>query len=321
MLEAIERHTKGILSCAVCGSLETAAAVEHGAARCNVRAFLDRWFGVWRCRGCLSIHAAEEVDLAEYYRHYPFHSVPDDPRLGLVYDRQLRRLKRAGVRPEHRILDYGCGAGAFVKHLRRRGFSNAFGYDRYSNEFADPGPLARRYDCVISQDVVEHVADPQALLDEFDRLLEPNGVIAIGTPNAEAIDLTQPDRYLHSLHLPYHRHIFSKRALLAAGAERGWYVERYYRTPYADTAIPFMNTRFFAYYMRLRDDSLDALMEPPKLAPLLARLPLTLFWGFFGKALADHSDVMVVFRGAGRRHSALSDRRPLELMSQREART
>jgi SAM-dependent methyltransferase len=301
MQTTMEPRTNETMACAACGTRGTSIVLEQGAAPCNVRAFLDQWFTVWRCRQCLSIHAREEVDLVEYYRQYPFHNVPDDPRLRVVYDRQLGRLKRAGVRPEHRILDYGCGAGAFIKHLRLRGFSNAFGYDRYSKEFEDPAVLDQRYDCIISQDVVEHVANPQALLDEFDRLLARDGVVAIGTPNAEAIDLGNIAPYVHSLHLPYHRHIFSKRALMAAGTARGWRCERYYRTPYADTAIPFINTRFFAYYMRLRDDSLDSLMEAPRLAPLLARLPLTLFWGFFGKFFADESDIMIVFRTATER--------------------
>ena len=302
MQKRMPPKTSEIMACAVCGTLGNAIVLEQGTARCNVRAFRGEWFSVWRCQACLSIHAREDVELSEYYRRYPFHNVPDDPRLRIVYDRQLARLKRAGVLTQHRILDYGCGAGAFVKHLRERGFVNAVGYDRYSAEFSHRAVLEQRYDCIVSQDVVEHVANPHALLDEFDRLLEPAGVLAIGTPNAEAIDLANAERYVHSLHLPYHRHIFSKRALLAAGAARGWRFEHYYRTPYADTALPFMNTRFFAYYMRLRDDSLDCLLEPPRLAPLVARLPLTLFWGLFGKLLADESDIMVVFRSGAPRH-------------------
>ena len=63
------------------------------------------------------------------------------------------------------------------------------GYDAYAPAFADPAALTRTYDCVVSQDVVEHVADPRALLATFDRLCRPGGVIAIGTPDASGIDL------------------------------------------------------------------------------------------------------------------------------------
>lgn len=279
--------------CAVCGAQGVDLACERGRAFSNVRAFRHESFALWRCRYCQSIHATEAVDLAHYYARYPFFALPDDARLRLLYDNQLRRLCRAGIGPGHRILDYGCGGGAFVRHLRRRGFSQTFGYDQYSPAFGDPVALTERYDCVMAQDVLEHAEEPSALLEQLGRLVTPGGVIALGTPNAEAIQL---GRHRHALHVPYHRHIFSKRALLSAGRERGWRVERYYPTQYANTPFPFLNSRFYLHYLKSCDDALDCLMEAPRTVPLLARLPLTLFWGLFGYFFAEETDVMVIFR-------------------------
>lgn len=288
--------TSSKISCAACGAAQNLALVEQATARSNVRAFREHSFAVWRCDRCLSIHARDDVDLSHYYRSYPFHALPDDFRLRVLYDHQLRRLRRAGLEPHHRILDYGCGGGAFVRHLRQRGYEQVWGYDRYSREFSDPSLLEQRYDCLLSQDVLEHVLDPSSLLDDFERLVAPSGIVAIGTPNAEALDLGRVEKYTHALHVPYHRHIFSKRALLAAGRARGWRLERYYRTQYGNTAVPFMSSRFYLYYMALGDNSLDRLLEPPRLAPLLTRLPITLFWGLFGGLFAEETDVMAVFR-------------------------
>lgn len=279
--------------CAVCRERGFDAASEVGRVRSNVRAFHRESFSVWRCRACGSIHAEDEVDLDRYYAAYPFFSMPDDWRLRALYDNQLRRLRRAGVGPRHRILDYGCGSGGFVRHLRRRGVHDAVGYDQYSPAFSDTNALSERYDCVLAQDVLEHVQRPREFLDTLDRLVKPGGLIALGTPNADAIRL---DRHIHALHAPYHRHIFSKRALLSAGEERGWRLERYYPTQYANTLVPGLNSRFYLHYMSVCDDSLDCLMEPPRASPLFLRLASTLFWSLFGFFFAEETDVMVVFR-------------------------
>jgi SAM-dependent methyltransferase len=286
-------------ACAVCNTADADIVAEQGAVRSNVRAFKGERFAVWRCRACGSIHARDEVDLAHYYARYPFHALPDDWRMRAMYDNQIRRLRRAGVGPTHRILDYGCGAGSFLRHLAHRGFKNAVGYDAYSTKYGDASVLNEKYDCVFSQDLVEHVGAPRELLDTFDALVGNDGVIAVGTPNAAALDLTEPERYVHALHAPYHRHIYSRRALVEAGERRGWRLDRYYPTQYANTLIPFLNSRFYLYYMRLFDNTLDVVIEEPKPLPLLLRLPLTLFWGFFGYFFAEETDVMAIFRKEG----------------------
>jgi SAM-dependent methyltransferase len=283
-------------SCNICRSEGPNLIAEEAWVRSNVRAFASERFCVWRCGCCGSIHARDEVDLDHYYAHYPFHDVPTDWRTRAPYDSQLRRLKRAGLRRDHAILDYGCGTGNFVRHLRQRGYRNVFGFDAYSEQFSDRAALRRTYDCVLAQDLIEHVPSPHALLDDFDKLTAPGGIIAIGTPNAAAINLQEPEPTIHALHLPYHRNILSKQALLEVGNQRSWQLHSYHSTEYANTRFPFLNTRFCCFYMRLLDNSIDSLFEPPQLLPMLLRLPLTLFWGLCGSFIAPDTDVMAVFR-------------------------
>jgi SAM-dependent methyltransferase len=282
--------------CVVCGAAGSSVVAEWSQVSSNVRAFAKELFRLWRCAGCGAIHAADEVDLAHYYAGYPFFRLPLDWRLRTLYAEQLRRLEAAHLERRHRILDYGCGSGNFVRYLESCGYLNVAGFDRYSARFADESVLRREYDCVLSQDVLEHVAEPQSLLDEFHHLTRKGGIIAIGTPNASAIDLTRPENYRHALHAPYHRHIFSTSALLASGARRRWSLVQYYPTQYANTLTPFLNSRFYLFFMRALDDTLDCLLEPPPLGPLFARLPAALYWGICGASQAEATDVMAVFR-------------------------
>lgn len=262
----------------------------------NVRRIRDERFLVWRCVRCGTIHAHGEVDLDAYYRDYPFFGGPLDWRLRVMYEVLLRRLTRAGVTREQRILDYGCGGGKLVAYMRERGFTRAVGYDAYAAGFSDPALLELRYDAVVSQDVIEHVAAPWELLRTFERLVEPGGVIALGTPDAAAIDLTEAESFVHALHQPYHRHILSRHGLLAAGEAMGWELVRYYSTMYNNTLFPFLNSRFITHYLAINDDTIDAAFEPIRvLNPKLWTLE-TFLYGFLGFFFPTKTDVMAVFR-------------------------
>jgi SAM-dependent methyltransferase len=289
-----DAHADAEATCAACEARSRRG--DCVSVHSNVRAFRSEEFRLWRCPECESIHAADAVALDRYYEHYPFHDLPVDGRLRSMYGIQLRRLRRAGFEPSHGLLDYGCGEGRFVEFLRGKGYGHVEGYDPYCAEFADQGVLARKYDFVVSQDCIEHVESPLGLLGLLDGLVHPGGAIMIGTPDASAIDLSRPEAFSHTLHAPYHRHILSRRALVAGGSRLGWQLTRFYPTMYSNTRLPFLNERFYRYYLELTDDTLDALVETVRVVPLLARLPLTLFYGFFGSFFSRHTDVAAVFR-------------------------
>ena len=238
-------------------------AVEEGVVRSNVRRFRNETFRLWRCPNCLGIHATDEVDLAHYYASYPLHSYPKvDWVARAMLANQLFRLRRAGLKKEHHILDYGCGGGAFVEFLREAGFKHAVGFDQYCERYQDRSVLDGQYDMVLSQDVIEHVAEPWELLREFDRLVRPGGLVVIGTPNSEDVDLKNPEASVHALHQPYHRHIMSKRLVSTVAEPLGWELLKYYRTMFTNTLIPGANLRFIEHYLSINDDTVDLGMEP-----------------------------------------------------------
>jgi SAM-dependent methyltransferase len=282
--------------CNICNK-EFSGPVQEARVRSNVRKFKQERFLVWRCPDCLSVHAAEDVDLAHYYRDYPFHFSGElDWKMRAVYRNQLRRLREAGLQPEHAVLDYGCGGGALVHFLREHGYANVSGYDQFSDAFHDRKVLEQRYDVIVTQDVLEHVAEPWTFLNTLSELLRPGGRVLIGTPNAEALDLEHPERRVHALHQPYHRHIFSKRMLLRLGDRLDWQLLRYYPTMYTNTLVPFVNMRFVMHYFRAGDDTVDLAFEPPQVGNLRLYNPLTLFWGLLGAFFSPETDVSVIYQ-------------------------
>lgn len=264
---------------------------EQVAVASNVRAFAHQTFTVWRCRTCRSIHARDAVDLDAYYADYPFARATAS-RVTRYFHGRL--WKRIGAAPGARVLDYGCGAGLFVDELRRRGV-DAVGYDAYAPRFADDRVLDARYDCVIAQDVIEHVDDPRALLATFERLCVPGGRIAIGTPDAGAIDLARADAWKHTLHQPYHRHLLSRAALEALAAARGWTLERYWPRPYTNSPIPTLNAPYLLRYLRAVDDTLDVAFEPPRVRAAMFT-PAALFDAVFGALRCPPGDGLAIFR-------------------------
>ena len=281
--------------CNLCGAARADDA-ETASVRSNVRRFGNEQFALWRCTQCRSIHARDEVDLAHYYASYPVFAAELDWKLRVVYRNMLRRLTRAGLQPEHRVLDYGCGGGYLVRYLQSCGFEHVAGWDRYNAAYADDAVLHAQYDCIVSQDVIEHVDSPVEMLRALDAMAAPGAIVSIGTPDADALDLRDPEDYVHALHQPYHRHILSAAALREQGEKLGWSVVRHYPTMYNNTLVPTMNPRFVLHYVRCHDDTFDLVTEPIRADSWKLWTPLTLFFALFGYFFDRHTDIQTVFR-------------------------
>jgi len=287
--------------CNVCETeLASLAECETATVRSNVRRFREESFGVWRCAACGSIHAKEAVDLDHYYADYPLARGDIDAVLHPGYASFERRLVKAGFEKRHAILDFGCGSGSLVRYLERCGYANVVGYDGYASKFRDPSLLLRRYDCIVSQDVIEHVDDPLELLQKFDRLVQPGGRIVIGTPDADAINLSRPGDFIHALHAPYHRHILSARALRESAQRLGWRLDSYHSRRFGSTLMPGQNARYGQFYLKCFDDTLDLVAEPIRFDHWRLWTPKAFFLACFGYFLDPRTDVMFAFRSPER---------------------
>jgi len=96
-----------------------------------------------------------------------------------------------------RLLDVGCSSGALLGSARRHGFdvegvepaaqaaeyAKSTGLTVFQGYLQDACYPASSFDVVTLMEVIEHLADPSALLKEVWRVLKPNGVFVVGTGN------------------------------------------------------------------------------------------------------------------------------------------
>lgn len=109
-----------------------------------------------------------------------------------------------------RVLDAACGVGYGSRMLMDAGAATVFGVDiaedviaslrsleetRLKFEVADLRSLPfedNSFEVVTCFEAIEHVPDPEVVLDELHRVLRPNGVLAISTPNRDVYSPGNP---------------------------------------------------------------------------------------------------------------------------------
>lgn len=106
---------------------------------------------------------------------------------------QRRRLAAASRHFSGSVLDFGCGNGAASPHCDREAY---YGYDRdpesievarslrpgysFSTSLPEDG---RTFDTISMLALIEHIADPTALLAEVTGYLAPGGKMVLTTPH------------------------------------------------------------------------------------------------------------------------------------------
>lgn len=189
------------MSCILCGS------TKQTVIRTRLRHNIEQ--NVLQCEcGLVGLEASDVLDYSTEYRqhHGPVLGKASDPaevfRLSLPM--QAERIET--LKPHlsgARVLDVGCSAGQLLNALKPF-VAECVGLEINHEEAAHTRGLGfhvveqpiesvdlEPFDVITATDVIEHVPDPVAFLAAAKRLLKPNGIVYVETPNLNDALLSQ----------------------------------------------------------------------------------------------------------------------------------
>jgi 2-polyprenyl-3-methyl-5-hydroxy-6-metoxy-1,4-benzoquinol methylase len=158
--------------------------------------------------------------------------VPDFPRIDKVV------LVMKGLTPG-KMLDIGYSKGSFADYMVGLGWDcTGLDVNKHNNskvktiqcDLNEDFPVEDgAYDVVTAGEVIEHMLDEDGFLAECNRVLKPEGVLALTTPNLSYL----LNRFLVPLgklpmfvHAPYHYHFHTKKTIIGLIENHGFKIEK-----------------------------------------------------------------------------------------------
>lgn len=149
-------------------------------------------------------------------------------------DEEVRYLQAL---PQGRLLDVGCGSGAWLLFMRGLGWQvegldfdeNAANVARQRGLRIHCGPLETHnfpdecFDAITLHHVIEHIPNPVATLVECRRILKRNGKLVLSTPNTASLGHRVFKHYWRGLEPPRHLYLFCPSAMKSMLALAGFY--------------------------------------------------------------------------------------------------
>lgn len=216
--------------------------------KCNVCSkkqtfyFSYKNYRYYKCNSCGLVTTLPLPTNLIIKEHYARRFLEGNYSLLLEYEKEYQRvyqdfvkvileiLKDDNLKPKNlRVLDIGCFTGGFLQMLKKHGFNitglelqkeaveiakkkfpaNVFVADVMTDKL--PG---KKYDIISMLGLIEHVNNPNKLIQKCSKYQDANGMLLIQTPDSSSI----PAKILKKYWPPYspveHIHLFSQHSLI-----------------------------------------------------------------------------------------------------------
>jgi len=180
--------------------------------------------------------------------------------------------------PGGRILDIGCGRGLFVNIMRKAGWSATgiefneetasyasagYGLDVLSGDLTEHEFPDGCFDVISMYHVLEHVVNPQAMVEECRRILRKGGLLVIAVPNLSSLQTSAGKKAWFHLDVPFHLHHFSEEGLIALLRKDSFMIKKVRRFDLEYNPFGWLQT--LLNVSGIRENFLYILLKPPSL--------------------------------------------------------
>jgi 2-polyprenyl-3-methyl-5-hydroxy-6-metoxy-1,4-benzoquinol methylase len=149
-----------------------------------------------------------------------------------------RLIEQNSIRTKNNLLDYGCGTGSFLNHMRHVG---------WNVEGVEPSEIARtiikkqshinvspdiesitknNFDVITLWHVLEHVSNLDYVLQQLYLRLSDHGIIIVAVPNHKSWDGEKYQQHWAGYDVPRHLWHFSQQTMNSIVAKNGLKIEQ-----------------------------------------------------------------------------------------------
>lgn len=185
----------------------------------------------------------------------------------LIIKREIRLLKKHNSNDTMSTLDIGCGTGWTSSVYAKNGFAITglepsgvradIAKKKYNlpviNDYIENISESKQYNFIILRHIIEHLANPKAIITRLNSFLTNDGIVVIIVPNINCLG-----RYLFETDwewvLPWHTSFFSKKSITMLLEKSEFQVLKCYQTPsplyFTESLLRKINNKKLTAFMK-----------------------------------------------------------------------